>query len=355
MTARIPLSARGVDAVIDRGLLPDPALRASIRALLRRRLASEDPGTPEGRAAQKAARLQAWSHAPVALSTDEANDQHYEVPTELFELMLGPRLKYSSAYWPDGVTTLAQAEEAMLRLTCERADLRDGQDVLELGCGWGSLTLWMAERYPSSSITAISNSATQRDHIEKRAMERGLGNVEVRTCDVNDFDTAPASVDRVVSVEMFEHVRNHRELLRRIGGWLRPDGAVFVHVFAHRELLYPFTTGASRGDWMARHFFTDGVMPSHDLFLHLQDDLVVDHLWAVDGTHYSRTLEAWLVQLDEHRDRARQLFADTYGADRAEAWYHRWRVFTLACSELFAFDGGAEWHVTHARLRPRRT
>ncbi len=328
-------------------------LRAAIRQLLRRRLVGEDPGTAAGRAAQKAARLEAWSHAPVALSTDEANEQHYEVPTELFELMLGPHLKYSSAYWPAGVSSLAQAEEAMLRLTCERADLRDGQDVLELGCGWGSLTLWMAARYPNSSITAISNSATQRALIEKRAMERGLDNVEVLTRDVNDFATAPASVDRVVSVEMFEHVRNHAELLRRIRGWLRPDGALFVHVFAHRELLYPFDVAGDGTDWMARHFFTDGVMPSHDLFLHLQEDLVVDHLWAVDGTHYSRTLEAWLDRLDDHRDRAVGLFADTYGAEQAEAWYHRWRVFTLACSELFAFAGGDEWHVTHVRMRPR--
>jgi cyclopropane-fatty-acyl-phospholipid synthase len=327
-------------------------LRAAIRRLLRRRLAAEDPGTAAGRAAQKAARLQAWRHAPVALSTDEANEQHYEVPTELFEQMLGPRLKYSSAYWPDGVTTLAQAEEAMLRLTCERADLRDGQDVLELGCGWGSLTLWMAARYPNSRITAISNSATQRDRIEKLANERGLRNVEVLTRDVNDFTAAPSSVDRVVSVEMFEHVRNHAELLGRVASWLRPDGALFVHVFAHRELLYPFEQGGN-ADWMARHFFTDGVMPSHDLFLHLQDDLVVDRVWAVDGTHYSQTLEAWLERLDADRERIVDLFVDTYGRDAAVAWYRRWRVFNLACSELFAFDGGSEWHVTHTRMRRR--
>ena len=353
MSGRLPLTARAADAIIDRGVLPDPVLRAAIRRLLRRRLVAEDPGTAAGRAAQKAARLEQWSHAPVALSTDEANEQHYEVPTELFELMLGPRLKYSSAYWTDGVSTLARAEDAMLALTCERADLRDGQDVLELGCGWGSLTLWMAERYPRSTITAVSNSSTQRALIEKRAAERGLDNVTVVTRDVNDLDTAPASVDRVVSVEMFEHVRNHAELLRRIAGWLRPDGELFVHVFAHRELLYPFDVGGD-GDWMARHFFTDGVMPSHDLFLHLQEDLVVDRVWAVDGMHYSRTLEAWLDRLDASRDRVLQLLADTYGADRAEAWFHRWRVFTIACSELFATKGGTEWHVTHTRMRRRR-
>jgi cyclopropane-fatty-acyl-phospholipid synthase len=353
---------RLIDGVIDRGALPDPVLRATIRALLRRRLAATDPGTPEGRARAKAERLAAWRHAPVALSTDEANEQHYEVPTELFELMLGPRLKYSSAYWPAGVTSLAQAEDAMLALTGERAALADGQDILELGCGWGSLTLWMAERYPNARIIAVSNSATQRAFIEKRAVERDLANVTVITCDVNDFgvagprdDTLAAvagGFDRVVSVEMFEHVRNHAELLRRVSTWLRQDGSLFVHVFAHRELLYPFDV-AGGADWMARHFFTDGVMPSHDLFLHLQEDLVVDGLWAVDGTHYSRTLEAWLQRLDTARPRALQLLADTYGADRAEAWYHRWRVFNLACSELFAFRGGTEWHVTHVRMSPR--
>jgi cyclopropane-fatty-acyl-phospholipid synthase len=353
VTGRPLVGARLTDAVIDRGLLPDPVLRAAIRQLLRRRLAGEDPGTAAARADHKAARLAAWSHAPVALSTDEANEQHYEVPTELFELMLGPHLKYSSAWWPTGVSTLAQAEEAMLRLTCERADLADGQDVLELGCGWGSLTLWMAARYPHSRITAVSNSATQRQLIEKRAAERDLANVTVVTADVNDVEFELDAFDRVVSVEMFEHVRNHRELLRRVAGWLRPDGAAFVHVFAHRELLYPFTAGEGRADWMARHFFTDGVMPSADLFLHLQDDLVVDRAWAVDGTHYSRTLEAWLDRLDANRERVLQLFADTYGRSSAEAWYHRWRVFTLACSELFAFRGGQEWHVTHTRLRPR--
>ena len=347
-----------VDRVIDRGFLPDPVLRAAIRQLLRRRLRREDPGGPATRADRKRELLAAWRHAPVALHADDANDQHYEVPTELFELMLGPRLKSSSAYWPAGVTTLADAEEAMLSLTCERTEVADGQDILELGCGWGSLTLWMAARYPNSRITAVSNSATQRELIEKRAAAAGLGNVTVVTCDINDFgidaagrpDTALfGRFDRVVSVEMFEHVRNHAELLRRVASWLRPDGKLFVHVFAHRDLLYPFETNG-RADWMARHFFTGGVMPSHDLFLHLNDDLVVESSWAVDGTHYARTLEAWLEQLDDERDRVRQLFADTYGAASADAWYHRWRVFNLASAELFGFRGGTEWHLSHHRL-----
>lgn len=343
------------DAVIDRGLLPDPVLRAAIRQLLRRRLRKVDPGGPAERGEHKRRTLDTWANGPVALATDDANDQHYEVPTEFFEVMLGPRLKYSSAYWPDGVRDLAGAEEAMLALTCERAGLCDGMEILELGCGWGSLTLWMAERYPLARITAVSNSATQRDHIEKQAAVRGLPNVTVLTCDVNDLGTDGAldgRFDRVVSVEMFEHVRNHTELLRRIARWLRPGGRLFVHVFAHREHLYPFDVDG-RADWMARHFFTGGVMPSHDLFHHLTDHMVVERSWAVDGTHYARTLEAWLARLDASRERVLGLLADTYGADAATAWFQRWRVFDLACAELFAFDGGREWHVSHHLLAPR--
>ena len=237
------LADRTIDRVIDGAILPDPALRRVIRTLLKLRLRASDPGTAEARSADKASTLAEWRHAPVAISTDDANEQHYEVPTELFELMLGPNLKYSSAYWPGGVTTLEQAEEAMLMLTCQRAQLADGMDILELGCGWGSLTLWMAAQYPNSAITAVSNSATQRELIEKRARERGLDNVTVITADMRDFgvdgkrgDTlrvVEPGFDRVVSIEMFEHMRNHHELLRRVSGWLRDDGKLFVHVFAH--------------------------------------------------------------------------------------------------------------------------
>jgi cyclopropane-fatty-acyl-phospholipid synthase len=351
----VSLATRAVDAVVDRGVLPDAAMRRVMRALLRRRLRAVDPGGPGDRAQAKRDLLQAWSTGPVAINTAEANGQHYEVPTELFELMLGPRLKYSSAYWPDGVDDLAAAEGAMLRLTCERAALQDGHEILELGCGWGSLTLWMAEQYPNARITAVSNSATQREYIEKQAAVCDLDNVTVLTCDINDLGVdgeLDGGFDRVVSVEMFEHVRNHAELLRRIARWLREDGRLFVHVFAHRDLLYPFEVDG-RADWMARHFFTGGVMPSHDLFHHLTDDMIVERSWALDGTHYAQTLEAWLQQLDDERDRAVALLEDTYGAGRGERWYRRWRVFNLACAELFAFDGGRAWHVSHHLLAPR--
>jgi cyclopropane-fatty-acyl-phospholipid synthase len=361
------LRDRVIDAVIDRGLLPDPLLRRVIRGLLRRRLAQSTAGSVEDRDARKRALVAALATSPVAIDTAEANEQHYEVPTELFELMLGPHLKYSSGYWPIGVATLTQAEEAMLRLTCERAELADGQDVLELGCGWGSLTLWMAEHYPGSQITAVSNSATQREHIEKQAAARGLDNVTVLTCDVNRLgagagtDGGPGAYadivrrdafDRVVSVEMFEHVRNHRMLTRRIAGWLRPGGKLFVHVFAHATDPYPFDTG-SNADWMARHFFTGGLMPSHDLLLLSVRDLAVEDRWAVSGVHYARSLHAWLGRLDAHRDRVLQLFADHPEGISPRASLHRWRVFTIACEELFAFGGGDEWHVSHIRfVRP---
>ena len=361
------LAGRVVDTVVDRGWLPDPLLRIVIRTLLRQRRRRITAGDVEARSRRKREIIAALRTAPVAVDTDEANEQHYEVPTELFELMLGPHLKYSSAWWPVGVSTLAQAEEAMLALTCDRAELADGQDVLELGCGWGSLTLWMAERYPASCITAVSNSSTQREHIEKQAALRGLDNVTVLTCDVNRLGAGAgqgggpgahaevvheAAFDRVVSIEMFEHVRNHRVLTERIATWLRPGGKLFVHVFAHRSDAYPFETGGD-ADWMARHFFTGGLMPSHDLLLLSVADLQVEDRWAVSGVHYARTLHAWLERLDAHADRVRQLFADAGGPVAPRAAYHRWRVFTIACEELFAFRGGDEWHVSHYRfVRP---
>jgi cyclopropane-fatty-acyl-phospholipid synthase len=352
----LTLRGRAIDAVIDRGILPDPLLRRAIRGLLRRRLAGASAGSIEDRDARKRALVATLASSPGAIDTTEANEQHYEVPTELFELMLGPHLKYSSGYWPRGVSTLGQAEAAMLQLTCERAELLDGQDVLELGCGWGSLTLWMAERHPASRITAVSNSSTQREHIEKQAAARGLDNVRVLTCDVNRLGVEAyadlvhdEAFDRVVSVEMFEHVRNHRVLTGRIARWLRPGGKLFVHVFAHATDPYPFDTG-SNADWMARHFFTGGLMPSHDLLMLSVRDLAFDDRWAVSGTHYARSLHAWLDRLDEHRERVLQLFDGHPGGIAATASFNRWRVFTMACEELFAFAGGDEWHVSHVRF-----
>ena len=338
-----------LDALVDSGRVPEVALRAAIRVLLRARRSSIGPD-----ADQLAERL--WS-GPVTVSVDAANTQHYEVPAAFFTRILGPRLKYSAAWWPTEVRSLAAAEEAMLDLTCRRAGIADGQDVLELGCGWGSLTLWMAERYPGARIVAVSNSVSQREFVRARAAEQGLDNVTVLTADVGDLgigahvDVVGAGrFDRVISVEMLEHVRNHRELGRRIARWLRPDGELFVHVFAHRDRPYLFETGGP-GDWMARNFFTGGMMPSEDWIPHAMDAL--DHLqtWRFDGRHYTRTLAAWRELLETHREETVRLLADGVTHEEAERRWERWRVFLIACEELFAARRGREWGVVHHRFR----
>ena len=323
----------------ERGLVPLPGLRMGVRGLVRQRLRDATTG-PD--VATFAAML---AESPLALAPDKANEQHYEVPSKFFELALGPRLKYSGAYWPPGVSTLEEAETAMLERTCDRAQLDDGQDILELGCGWGSLTLYMAEAFPNSRITAVSNSAPQRRFIEARAPK----NVRVITADMNDFSLAQ-SFDRVVSVEMFEHMRNYRELLRRVHGWLRPDGRLFVHIFCHKKFAYPYDSEGS-DNWMGRYFFTGGIMPSFDFFSHFEEDFAVEVDWQLDGTHYARTARAWRENIERQRDEVIAVFRGSYGGD-AKRWFQRWRLFFLACEELFGFREGSEWIVGHYRLAP---
>ncbi|WP_332608514.1 SAM-dependent methyltransferase [Achromobacter sp. ESBL13] len=342
-------AAPGLLGLAERGLVPDALLRLGIRRLCTQRLRDETAGGPAAQARRYHQLIDELRASPVAIHTDEANAQHYELPAEFFTLCLGRQLKYSGCYYATGRETLDQAEAAMLELYGLRAELADGQRILELGCGWGSLTLWMAERYPTARITAVSNSASQRQHIHAQCRARGLDNVDVITCDVNTLQLHPQTFDRCVSVEMFEHMRNYQALLARIASWLRPGGKLFVHLFAHRTLMYPFETEGD-DNWMGRHFFTGGIMPSADTLLWFQGDLRIEARWLVDGSHYQRTANHWLANQDAHRADVLTVLEKAYGAPLARLWFHRWRMFWMACAELFGYQNGQAWMVAHYRF-----
>jgi len=286
---------------------------------------------------------------PIAIHTDEANQQHYEVPAEFFGLALGARRKYSCCYYETETATLDQAEVAALKRTVEHAGLVDGQTILELGCGWGSLTLYMAERFPNSRIVAVSNSASQRAHIEGVAKARNFGNLEVRTANMTEFDPQ-ARFDRIVSVEMFEHMSNWHELLTRTRSWLKPEGQLFLHIFSHRDRSYRFDH-SDRADWIAQNFFTGGIMPAHDLIHRFSDIYRVEAEWRWNGRHYEKTAKQWLENFDRNEEALRPILAECYGKD-ADVWHRRWRLFFLATAGLFGHDNGQIWGVSHYRLSP---
>jgi cyclopropane-fatty-acyl-phospholipid synthase len=334
------ISANVSHALLKTGLIPDALIRRTIRGRLKETLRIESDRPLE-------TFVEMLRQSPIAVNTADANAQHYELPTAFFQLVLGSRLKYSSGLWKSAAAAeLDGSEVEMLALTTQRAELMDGGNILELGCGWGSLTLYMAEFFPHANITAVSNSRTQREFIVSEAERRGFRNVNVVTADMNDFDPTDR-FDRIVSVEMFEHMRNYQELLRRISSWLNPQGKLFVHIFAHRELAYLYEA-RDESDWMARYFFAGGIMPSEHLLSHFQSDMVIEQQWRVDGTHYQKTCEAWLKRMDAARNEIMPIFRKVYG-NNAGTWWIYWRVFFMACAELFGYENGQEWFVSHTR------
>ena len=329
----------------ERGLMPDFFIRAGIRGLCRKRLEQCKTYDCEANAQLVEDYIRSVDQAPLAVLTDKANEQHYEVPAAFYHRVLGQNLKYSSCYFEDFVSDLTTAENKALELTCEHADLEDGQQILELGCGWGSLSLWMAKNFPKSKITSVSNSNSQREYIMGQAKERNLKNLKVITADVNSFES-DKTYDRVVSVEMFEHVRNHRGLFQRIHSWLNPDGKLFTHVFCHRSTSYPFEV-EGEDDWMSKHFFSGGTMPADELFLRISGQLELETRWRWSGEHYAKTSELWLENLDRAKSEVLELFQNEMETEQANRMYHRWRIFFLACAETFGFANGQEWWVSH--------
>ena len=324
--------------------LPDVVIRAAINRLCSRtatKLATGNAESDAWFADEMAARA-------IAEHAGEANTRHYEVPAAFFAEVLGPNRKYSSCFYKEPASTLREAEEESLRQTVEHADLADGQSILELGCGWGSLSLWMARQFPRSEVTAVSNSNSQREHIEREAAKRGLKNLRIITSDMDVFDPN-AQFDRIVSVEMFEHMMNWRELMTRVRSWLQPDGRFFMHIFTHRSGAYLFDR-TDHEDWIAQHFFTGGVMPCHHLVRQYADLFGIEKEWRWSGTHYQRTAQDWLANFDAHRDEVEGVLRKVYGDDTV-LWMRRWRWFFLATAGLFGYADGSEWGVSHYRMK----
>ena len=335
----------------ENGFLPDFFIRIGIKKLSKVRLDLVKNSLPDEIEKRHGEWVRDMKKSPIALVPEKANEQHYEVPPEFFEIVLGSNLKYSSGYWPDGVRSLDDSENAMLKLSCERAEIEDGQSILELGCGWGSLTCYMAKNFPKSQITAVSNSKDQKLFIENRCKKDEINNISVITADMNDF-TIDSEYDRVVSIEMFEHMRNYKKLLKKVSSFLRENGKLFIHIFSHEFLVYPFEN-KNQGDWMAREFFSGGMMPSHKLLLYFQDNFTIDSTWRLSGTHYEKTSLAWLKNMDRNQTLILKIFEKTYGVENARLWFQRWRIFFMSCEKLFGYNSGREWGVSHYRFVKR--
>lgn len=331
--------------LMEKDVFPNWLIRIRIRQLLKQRLRDEDKGSLEKNQKHLMEYVNHLKNSPIAIHTGAANEQHYEVPAEFFKLVMGKHMKYSSGYWETKNTSFDESERRMLEITCQRAQIENGMSILDLGCGWGSLSLYMAEKFPKSSITGVSNSKSQKKFIDGEAKKRGLKNLTILTADMNEFKIAK-KFDRLVSVEMLEHMKNYEKLFEKFSGFLKPNGLFFVHIFTHHKFAYAFEV-VDDTDWMSKYFFTGGQMPSHDLFLYFQKDFQIQNQWVVNGNHYARTSEAWLDGMIRNKDQVMRVLSDTYGPDQAVKWFVYWKVFFMACAELWKYRNGEEWIVSH--------
>jgi len=332
-------------SLLEKDLLPDFIIRSGIRKLLAQRLKDENKGNPETQQAHFIKLVEELKNSPIAINTADANAQHYELPADFFQLVLGKHLKYSSGYWKAGVNSMEQSEMDMLEITCERAELKDGQNILELGCGWGSLSLFMANKFPNSKITSVSNSHSQKIFIDNQAQQRNIKNLIILTSDMNVFQIEE-KFDRVVSVEMFEHMRNYELLMSKVANFLNKNGKLFVHIFTHKDYAYKFEV-LDESDWMSKYFFTGGIMPSDHLLLYFQKQLKIEQHWRVSGEHYEKTSNAWLKNMDSHKQKIMEIMEQVYGKKDALKWWSYWRIFFMSCAELWGYKGGKEWMVSH--------